>query len=147
MILYLDGESIERIAQNGKETLELKEQITAPGWKERIRATLHKGRFIKILTNRSNEGSTSNIGNENGDTRDGRKRNKNPPTAISVNESRRKKEDNMAVIFMGFIIVFLVCHLPRLLLNIHELFTIKDAIKCMMAGKNGFPLWSGVAIR
>ena len=69
---------------------------------------MHKGRFIKILTNRSNEGSTSNIGNENGDSRDGRKRNKNPPAAISVNESRRKKEDNMAVIFMGFIIVFLV---------------------------------------
>jgi hypothetical protein len=38
---------------------------------------------------------------------------------------RRKKEDNLAGIFMGFIIVFLVCHLPRLLLNIHELATIR----------------------
>ena len=38
---------------------------------------------------------------------------------------RCKKEDNMAVIFMGFILVFLVCHLPRLLLNIHELATIR----------------------
>ena len=36
-----------------------------------------------------------------------------PPPSLTVNESRRKKEDNMAVIFMGFILVFLVCHLPR----------------------------------
>ena len=28
-----------------------------------------------------------------------------PPPSLTVNESRRKKEDNMAVIFMGFILV------------------------------------------
>ena len=43
----------------------------------------------------------------------------------SSNESRRSKEDNMAIIFMGFILVFLICHLPRLLLNIHELVTVQ----------------------
>ena len=48
-----------------------------------------------------------------------------PPPAQVTNESRRKKEDNLAAVFMGFIIVFLVCHLPRLLLNIHELATIR----------------------
>jgi len=69
-----------------------------------------------------------------------------PPSTISVNESRCKKEDNMAVIFMGFILVFLVCHLPRLLLNIHELATIRNAMKCMKAEKNPFPLWSQLAI-
>ena len=47
------------------------------------------------------------------------------PQPVTVNESRRKKEDNLAVIFMGFIMVFLVCHLPRLCLNIHELATIR----------------------
>ena len=47
------------------------------------------------------------------------------PPAQVTNESRRKKEDNLAAVFMGFIIVFLVCHLPRLLLNIHELATIR----------------------
>ena len=40
---------------------------------------------------------------------------------------RRKKEDNMAVIFMGFILVFLICNAPRLILNIHELMTIRWA--------------------
>lgn len=69
-----------------------------------------------------------------------------PPSTISVNESRCKKEDNMAVIFMGFILVFLVCHLPRLLLNIHELATIRNAMKCMKADLNPFPLWSTFAI-
>ncbi len=41
-----------------------------------------------------------------------------PPPSLTVNESRRKKEDNMAVIFMGFILVFLVCHLPRFQIQI-----------------------------
>lgn len=69
-----------------------------------------------------------------------------PPPSIAVNESRRKKEDNMAVIFMGFILVFLVCHLPRLLLNIHELATIRHAMECQEAGEKPFPLWSQIAI-
>ena len=38
---------------------------------------------------------------------------------------RRKKEDNMAVIFMGFILVTLICNFPRLVMNIHELWTIR----------------------
>lgn len=61
--------------------------------------------------------------------------------AVTVNESRRKKEDNLAAIFMGFIVVFLVCHLPRLLLNIHELATIEHAMDCQNEGQKGFPLW------
>lgn len=63
-----------------------------------------------------------------------------------TNESRRKKEDNLAAVFMGFIIVFLVCHLPRLLLNIHELATIRHAMECQANGFQGFPLWSGIMI-
>ena len=27
---------------------------------------------------------------------------------------------------MGFVLVFLVCHFPRLLLNIHELITLRE---------------------
>ena len=34
----------------------------------------------------------------------------------------------MAVIFMGFILVFLICHSPRLFLNIHELATIRYVV-------------------
>ena len=73
----------------------------------------------------------------------------------------------MAVIFMGFILVFLICHSPRLFLNIHELATIRyffsaaaslisnhlphinvcrHAMECQDAGQNPFPLWSQIAI-
>ena len=52
----------------------------------------------------------------------------------------------MAVIFMGFILVFLVCHLPRLLLNIHELATIQHAMICQSAGMEPFPMWSLITI-
>ena len=52
----------------------------------------------------------------------------------------------MAVIFMGFILVFLVCHLPRLLLNIHELATIQHAMECQKVGLQPFPLWSLITI-
>ena len=39
-------------------------------------------------------------------------------------------EDQMATIFMGYILVFLVCHSPRLMLNIYELATIREAVEC-----------------
>ncbi len=64
----------------------------------------------------------------------------------NVNERRRRFEDNLAAIFMGFALVFLLCHLPRLLLNIHELLTIKYALECTRRGQQGFSLWSLVLI-
>ena len=67
-------------------------------------------------------------------------------TSGVTNESRRKKEDNLAAIFMGFIVVFLVCHLPRLLLNIHELATIQHAMVCQENGKYPFPMWSHIVV-
>ena len=135
------------MAQNGKELQEIEENVVPQGWKAKFITHLQQGkpRFILMITSPFKRHST--IDNGEGGEHKSRKTNKNPPTAVSVKDSRRKQEDNMAVIFMGFILVFLVCHLPRLLLNIHELFTIKNAIACMEAGKNGFPIWSGVAIR
>ncbi|CAB4063238.1 unnamed protein product [Lepeophtheirus salmonis] len=63
-----------------------------------------------------------------------------------VNETRSKKEDNLAVIFMAFILVFLICHLPRLLLNIHELLTITETMECQKRGHFSFSLMSMVSI-
>ena len=48
------------------------------------------------------------------------------PSLQNINERRRRFEDNLAAIFMGFVLVFLVCHFPRLLLNIHELITLRE---------------------
>ena len=45
---------------------------------------------------------------------------------------------------MGYILVFLVCHSPRLMLNIYELFTIRQAMECQTVGLDAFPLWPQV---
>ena len=51
----------------------------------------------------------------------------------------------LATIFMGYILVFLVCHSPRLMLNIYELFTIRQAMECQSVGLDAFPLWPQVS--
>ena len=63
-----------------------------------------------------------------------------------VNERRRSFEDNLAAIFMGFVLVFLVCHMPRLLLNIHELVVMKGAMECRNQNHEPFSLWSLILI-
>jgi hypothetical protein len=61
---------------------------------------------------------------------------------VKHNSSRRRQEDNLAVIFMGIVLVFLVSHLPRIFLSLHEMVVIKQALECTQAGKKSFPLWA-----
>ena len=65
----------------------------------------------------------------------------------NCNERRRIFEDNLAAVCMGFVLAFLVCHFPRLLLNMHELITMKVAMKCLNIGHHPFSVWSMVTIR
>jgi hypothetical protein len=58
------------------------------------------------------------------------------------NVIRRSMEDNLAIIFMGIGAVFLVCHMPRLVLSLHEMWIINDTLKCIKAGMKIFPLWA-----
>ena len=60
----------------------------------------------------------------------------------TVNEKRRSFEDNLAKIFLGFVFVFLICHTPRLFLNIHELIVMEEAMKCQSQRQEPFSLWS-----
>ena len=62
------------------------------------------------------------------------------------NERRRRVEDNLAIVFMGFILVFLVSHLPRFMVDVHELLSLEHANRCREAGFQGFPPWSLAAI-
>ena len=146
MLFLLTGENLELMAQNGKDASEQNGADEKRSWKSKMVANSLRGKarfthVIRLITNRQP------IPNRE-DGIDGTKRTDNkPPAVISVNESRRKKEDNIAALFMGFIVVFLVCHLPRLILNIHELFTIAHAIQCMEANQEPFPLWTMVTIR
>ena len=70
-------------------------------------------------------------------------------TSVRHGTSRRQRrlyEDHLAMIFLGYILVFLVCHLPRILLDIHELVTHEHYQKCREAGLYGFPFYITIAI-
>ena len=62
--------------------------------------------------------------------------------STSTTENRRQKEDNLAVIFMGIVIVFLVCHFPRIFLSLHEMLVIRNTMACSKVGYHSFPLWA-----
>jgi hypothetical protein len=48
------------------------------------------------------------------------------PVKPSKEEKERgRTENSLAAIMMGYVLVFLICHSPRLLLNLHELTTIR----------------------
>ena len=46
-------------------------------------------------------------------------------SVVAANDARRRVESNLAAVMMVYILVFLICHLPRLMLNIHELGIIR----------------------
>ena len=57
-------------------------------------------------------------------------------------QARRKEEDNLAVVFMGIVGMFLACHVLRIFLNLHEMAVIREAMACSAAGRRGWPVWS-----
>ena len=65
-----------------------------------------------------------------------------PPSPSITSNNMIKEEDKLAMIFMAIVIVFLICHLPRLIINIHETFTIDHVMECFRAGKPGLPTWT-----
>lgn len=67
-------------------------------------------------------------------------------TIVAANDARRRVESNLAAIMMGYVLVFLICHSPRILLSIHELATIRKAMACGRSGQKTFPLWSLVVM-
>ena len=50
---------------------------------------------------------------------------KNIPQHHSIQYLRRRVESNLAAIMMGYVLVFLICNFPRLMLNIDELARIR----------------------
>ena len=39
-------------------------------------------------------------------------------------------EDNLAMIFMGIVAVFLLCHFPRIFLGVHEMVIANEVLAC-----------------
>ena len=58
------------------------------------------------------------------------------PPVVSVlekNAKRRRVEDRLALLFMGIVLVFFCCSLPRNLLNFYESIFIEQAHMCSKA--------------
>ena len=62
-------------------------------------------------------------------------------------QNRRTVEDKLAAIFLVIILGFVFCHLPRVTMDIHEIFTLRHSIMCkMFKMPNIFPAWCYVAV-
>ena len=66
----------------------------------------------------------------------------NPLINHSFGSTRRKNEDNLAIIFMGIILIFLICHFPRIINSLYEVATIHKSLLCAKAKRPQFSLWS-----
>jgi hypothetical protein len=66
------------------------------------------------------------------------------PSVHMSNARRRRTEDRMAVLFMGIVVVNLICHFPRILLNFYEMMVIEEAMACAAVGKRAFAVWAQV---
>lgn len=60
------------------------------------------------------------------------------------NARRRRVEDRMAILFMGIVTFFLLCHFPRILLNFYEMLVIEQAMACSEMGKKAFAVWAQI---
>ena len=59
-------------------------------------------------------------------------------------QARRREEDNLALVFMGIVGMFLACHMLRIFLSMHEMIIIRDALACYNQHKRGFPVWAEI---
>ena len=55
--------------------------------------------------------------------------------------NRQKTEDKTAIIFFCITLLFIICHSPRLILDINELFNLKNTNQCFAANMPHVPLW------
>ena len=46
------------------------------------------------------------------------------------NNKQKASEMNLAAILLCIVVVFFICNLPRILLNVHELLMLDDMLEC-----------------
>ena len=62
---------------------------------------------------------------------------------VTINhQARRRQEDNLAIVFLGIVFMFLICHVLRIILNLNEMWVISNAMACAKAGQRGFKQWA-----
>ncbi len=67
-------------------------------------------------------------------------------TSSLIDESRRHQEDALALLFINIILVFIVCHLPRVVLNLYEMFVIDRASHCFALGLSAYGMWAHIVV-
>jgi len=60
----------------------------------------------------------------------------------NLQKTNEKKEACLCIILVTIVLTFFVCHLPRLILNIHETFNLDQITLCSWTPLGGFPIWS-----
>ena len=63
-----------------------------------------------------------------------------------ANEVRRRAEDKLAIIFLVIILGFILCHLPRVGIDVHEILTLSHSNRCSAAQLPSFPAWTFIAV-
>ena len=53
-----------------------------------------------------------------------------------------KNENHLAKIFIAIALIFFFCHLPRIFLNIQEMWLVGNLDDCSINGKFAIPFWS-----
>ena len=49
---------------------------------------------------------------------------------VKKKNKQRASEMNLAAVLLCIVFLFLVCHFPRILLNVHEIFMLADMTAC-----------------
>ena len=57
-------------------------------------------------------------------------------------KGRRRREDRLSVVLLIIVAVFVLCNLPRLGLNMHEITVIDQVNRCFLTDLGGFPIWA-----
>ena len=64
---------------------------------------------------------------------------------IKLRKRKEKQESSLCIILIFIVLTFFICHLPRLLLNIHEIWTLEQVKYCLhiqITIMGGFPVWA-----
>ncbi len=70
---------------------------------------------------------------------------KNSHERRQLNANRRRYEDNLAVIFMGIVLFFLVSHSLRICMGIQEVLVFEQSSRCQALGQSPFQPWALIA--
>lgn len=61
-------------------------------------------------------------------------------------EERRKTEHSLSYVLIAMVLIFILCHSPRLILSVYESIVIKERLACIKNDKKFVPLWAMILI-